>query len=730
MAPSLKLYHRSKVQVVERPPTSIPEPHSASSAVRHAAHSVVAEPCSTVHTTVQSCHHSMAAQSACKPPECLRQRSGQLAALLTTLLTRPQRYFADNKRPDQIVLPGSQSETPLTNAEPPKLATLPTAPASEPELAQPIPKTPPTPEQVNANIPPTGTGTASVAPPVTPLPPPPKRKPRRFRRFLSSLLILSTLGYAGGVYYSLVSDNFHDFFTEYIPFGEDSVAYFEEREYRKRFPTRGVQQKAYPQIRGENKVTIGKSSGESPRVAGGSDLGQKGRHVSAVEDSKPQPAAAQQNPSQAAPNEKTKAVEAAKKDAKPAGDTAPTGERSVPKAEAKPAPAPASTNAAPAVSAPSAPAATLIDHVTVPNAAEPVVQAAVKLVNDLITVINSDPNASKYQTTLTSAKSQLSDIISSVGTLKEQVNSEATKKITDAHKEFDTAAKELVSRLEKEMQAQEMHWREEYENEREKLSHSYQAKLSAELDVVRKLAEERSRSAIIEKEILLNRQFSQDVRDRVESERNGRLSKLEELSTSVSELEKLTGDWNKIVDANLATQHLHVALESVRAAIARQDHPTPFINELAALREIGNGNEVVNAAIASIPPVAYQRGVPTPAHLIDRYRRVASEVRKAALLPEDAGVASHAASAVLSKFLFSKKGEGLPEGNDVEAVLTRTEVLLEEGDLDGAAREMNGLQGWAGVLSKDWVSECRRVLETKQALEVSYYELPIQTQVY
>jgi len=52
-------------------------------------------------------------------------------------------------------------------------------------------------------------------------------------------------------------------------------------------------------------------------------------------------------------------------------------------------------------------------------------------------------------------------------------------------------------------------------------------------------------------------------------------------------------------------------------------------------------------------------------------------------------------------------------------VLTRTEVLLEEGDLDGAAREMNGLHGWAGVLSKDWVGECRRVLETRQALEVS-----------
>lgn len=518
-----------------------------------------------------------------------------------------------------------------------------------------------------------------------------------------------------------MSDNFHDFFTEYVPFGEDAVAYFEEREFRKRFPTREVQQKNYPQIRGENKVTIGKSSGESPRIASTtSDLGQKGRHVSALEENNPQPKAAQQNPSQATSKEKTKAVENVKKDAntgaKPKDVAGAKTQELVPKAEAKPV----ADTTKPATT--SAPAATLVDHVTVPNASEPAVQAAVKLVNDLITVINADPNASKYQTTLESAKSQLSGIISNIGTLKEQIQHEATSKITDAHKEFDFAAKELVSRLEKEMQTQEMHWREEYESEREKLSQSYQAKLSTELDVVRKVAEERTRSAMIEQEIALHRQFADEVRDRVEAERNGRLSKLDQLSSSVSELEKLTGDWNSVVDANLATQHLHVALESVRAAIAKQDHPTPFINELAALKEIGNGNEVVNAAIASIPPVAYQRGVPTPAHLIDRYRRVASEVRKAALLPEDAGVASHAASAVLSRFLFSKKGEGLPEGNDVEAVLTRTEVLLEEGDLDAAAREMNGLQGWAGVLSKDWVAECRRVLETKQALDVSPYQ--------
>ena len=530
---------------------------------------------------------------------------------------------------------------------------------------------------------------------------------------MTSLLLISTLGYAGSVYYSLINDNFHDFFTEYVPYAEDAVAYFEERDFQKRFPSRLVEQKNYPQIRGENKVTIGRSSGVSPTVSQvESDLGQKGRHVSAVEENT---ATAQQAPSSASKKENVAAVESAKKDsAKPAEK---------PKEDAKVQAAPAPSTPAPTTPAPAAAKASLIDHVNVPNATEPVVQAAVKMVNDIITVINNDPNATKYETTLSSAKSQLHQIISEIGTLKSQISQDAESKIANAHKEFDTAAKELVTRLEKEMQTQELHWREEYENEREKLAQSYQTKLAAELDVARKVSEQQTKNAMLEQEISLHRRFSEQVANSVEAERNGRLSKLNELSSSVSELEKLTGEWNSVIDANLATQHLHVALESVRAAIGKYDHPTPFINELAALKEMGNSNEVINAAIASIPPVAYQRGVPTSAHLIDRFRRVASEVRKAALLPEDAGVASHAASAVLSRFMFSKKGEGMPEGSDAEAVLTRTEVFLEEGDLDGAAREMNGLHGWASVLSKDWVQECRRVLETKQALDVSLQSL-------
>lgn len=149
-----------------------------------------------------------------------------------------------------------------------------------------------------------------------------------------------------------------------------------------------------------------------------------------------------------------------------------------------------------------------------------------------------------------------------------------------------------------------------------------------------------------------------------------------------------------------------VTVEAVKATLENQVTPKPFIIELATLKETAADDPTVSAAIASINPAACQHGIANSAQLIDRFRQVSQEVSKAALLPEDADVASHLASLAISNVLFKKSG--LAVGQDAEVVLARTEVLFEEGDLDAAAREMNGLQGWAKVLSKDWLGEVRR----------------------
>ncbi|KAL8917464.1 MAG: hypothetical protein Q9172_005844 [Xanthocarpia lactea] len=697
------------------------------------------------------------------------------------------RTFADAKKPDiepkasiqdsdAIVFPGSQSQTakgptpPAPGPISPTSATAssPATPTSDAIVPpQNVPLIPPQPPGGKVQTaPPTSLPPATrhdeapiapkassksdaTAPPTPPPPPPPsKPKPRRFRRFLITLILLSAFGFAGGTYYSLLSDNFHDFFTEYVPFGEDAVLYFEEREFRRRFPsmTNPTNRPSPP----ANTITIPSRSGLSWKVSEedqkGSDLEKKGRHMSALDANEPKPAKenAQQTPSVATGSEKLQAVEQVKKDSPP---SAPKSEGSANTSQKQSGPTPSkepekTAPAPPPAEAPSPPPVQKseaksqdsaarppevnepskimpmprIDPLTIPNAEEPVVQDLVKIINDLIVVVNADNAQTKYQSPLSKAKSELAAVGAKIMALKEAEKSAAQEKIKASEAEFENAAKELVRRLEEELRNQSAAYRDEFETERERISKRYQERLDNEIKRAQEVSDQRLKNELLEQAVSLQKKFISEVQQQVETERSGRLSKLSSLSSSIEELESLTSSWNKVIDTNLQTQHLLLAVEAVRSTLENADRPRPFLTELATLKELATNDPVISSAIASINPSAYQRGVPTTSQLIDRFRRVASEVRKASLLPENAGVASHAASYLLSRLMFQK--QGMTMGDDVESVLTRTETLLEEGRLDEAAREINCLDGWAKSLSKDWLGEVRKVLEVRQAVDV------------
>lgn len=631
---------------------------------------------------------------------------------------------------------------PATTVIPPVPA--PTTPASTTSIPPAvIPKEPSPPPSTSGT---TATSQTSAPPPPPPsTPPPPAPQARRSRlRFLAWLAALTAVAYAGGVFFALNNDSFHDFFTEYVPLGEDIVLYFEERAFHRRFPNAKsnlYKSPSAPTPVEDKKVTIPLRSGLSWKTVDeskGSDVSQRGAHMSAVEEpTKAAKEEAKGNQVDTTTREKSAAVESVKK-----GDTAtkpaPAKQESKPntkpdsKSASKSAPVPPSPAAPSPKSDPRPPALSpvaSISPVTVPNGDEPVVQELVKIINDLVTVVNADgaETANRYAAPMEKAKQAVVAAASHVSQLRDAERAAAEARIREAHKEFDEGAKKLLERIETAQREDDARYREEFEAERAKIAQQYENRLQAELERTQQVLEQRRKNELSEQAIKMKESFISDVKGLVEAERDGRLSKLTDLTTNVDKLEQLTSNWNGIIDSNLATQKLQVAVDAVRSAIDTANHthrPTPFVREMAALKLVADSDPVVDAAVASVNPSAYQKGVPSPAQLIDRFRRVASEVRKASLLPEDAGIASHAASRLLSTVMFKKRG--IPEGDDVESVLTRTETLLEEGDLDNAAREMNELKGWAGVLSKDWLNDVRKVLEVQQALEVIETEARLQ----
>ncbi|TFA98309.1 MICOS complex subunit MIC60 [Trichoderma ghanense] len=624
-----------------------------------------------------------------KPIAAAAGRQWSVAAARQAPLAK--RFYADQKTPP--VLPTSETLS-SERAPPPPAPELVDTTVTPSE----IPPTPPPPPPVSQSAEP---------PKASPPPPPPKKKKgffRRLRNFIFTLMVLGAAGFGGGVWYSRVNDTFHDYFTEYVPFGEQAVLYLEELDFKKRFPNArlGGGRRTDP---GE-KVRIPAQSGASWRVAEKTEPSE--RRTSASPSVK-KPENRPEEPAKPAPQQEAVV-------AKPAEKVTPPEEAAAVDSKAK---------ATDIKDTPAAKPLKSIDLMALPDAKEPIVRDLVHMLNDLILVINADGASGKYSSTVEKAKDEVLRIGNRLKDLKNEAEKKASEDVRSTVAEFDVAANDLIRRVEGTMAQQEVAWRKEFEEQMKAVRESYDERVKLLLEREKKLNEEKLQNQLLEQAIALKKECLKEVETLVEEERNSRLGKLNDLSAAVSQLEQLTTGWNEIVDTNLKTQQLHVAVEAVRASLEDGQHPRPFIRELVALKEIAADDAVVDAAIASIPPSAYQRGIPTSSQLIDRFRRVASEVRKASLLPEDAGVASHASSWVLSHVMFKK--QGLAEGDDVESILTRTQTYLEEGDLDAATREMNGLQGWAKTLSKDWLAEARKVLEVRQALDVIAAEARLQS---
>ncbi|GKT91561.1 mitochondrion protein [Colletotrichum tofieldiae] len=529
-----------------------------------------------------------------------------------------RRHFADDKKPDPsrpAALPTTETVTAEKSAVPEVQAVEPTIPKED--------------------------SPADAAP---------KKKGffRRLRNLVLTLAILGAIGFGGGVWYSRINDDFHDFFTEYVPFGEQAVLYFEEADFRKRFPN--ISNKLKGRDTG-GQVKIPPERGEPA-----------GRQSSAVDKAAAKVVAVKEE--QNKPVEKPKAAPEPPKPApEPVKETKPAAPKEDP--------------------------------------------AAFKAPRSM-----SPRGHGRYSPTIDKAKGELSKVGSKIKAIKSSVEQKAAAEVQAKVADFDKAANDLIARVESAMVAQETQWRKEFEDEMQKVKESYDERVKLLLEREKQLNEERLNNQLLEQALALKKEFVSEVQNHVESEREGRLGKLDKLSAAVADLEKLTTGWNEVVDTNLRTQQLHVAVDAPRERHA----PQAFTRELVALKEIAAEDPVVNAAIASINPSAYQRGLSNAAQLIDRFRIVANE---------EAGVASHASSYLLSKVMFKK--QGLVGGDDVESILTRTQTLLEEGNLDAAAREMNGLQGWAKTLSRDWLGEVRKVLEVQQALDVIATEARLQS---
>ncbi|KAL1411373.1 MICOS complex subunit mic60 [Vanrija albida] len=350
---------------------------------------------------------------------------------------------------------------------------------------------------------------------------------------------------------------------------------------------------------------------------------------------------------------------------------------------------------------------------------EPIISQLASTIDSLTTSLSSNKGGPSAQAAdiLDKAQGDLNALNQRLSDIKKAEQERLQKAVDSKQAEFEVALKQKQD----EWQKGEEGLKESWDAERQKMIDGWRSVLDGELDAQRQNIEARLHDEVVSQGIELQRRWLRSIKSQVETERGGRLAKLDHLNTSLKQLERITLDNSAVLDDNIRLHKVWSALRAVQSKAERGDQS--FDDELRVLQGLTKSDDksIVDATLSSLESSGIaQTGVKSLSALSSWFTNaVAPRIQSASLVPapEEAGVGSHLASATLSKILFRPKA-GLVDGDDVAAVLARAEWALQAKDLDAAAREVNSLRGWPKQLAADWLREARRRLEVQQALDI------------
>lgn len=342
---------------------------------------------------------------------------------------------------------------------------------------------------------------------------------------------------------------------------------------------------------------------------------------------------------------------------------------------------------------------------------EPIMSELNTTLHQLVSILNENGIPEQGHEVFEKANAELKHLSERVEALKVEgeaqaatVMAELTEKYNRLVSEKEASHEGHVSQLKKELE-------ETYEQEKRKA-------IEYELKTQQEILREEQKQELMKYAMDMQRRWVREVKVRVENERGGRLARLDKINMRLKTLERQGEDNAEFLDQSARTHQLWCGIKALEKAYEAGER-RPFDRELARLKRLAESEkdaEVLKAVLAAVPENVAAEGVDSVPELMDRFEYVADRVREASLVPENGGVLAHGMSVILSKLMFKK--HGLVPGNDVEAILARTEYYLVESDLEQAVRELNQLKGWSKRLAKDWIIAARRRVEVGQAIDV------------
>jgi len=232
----------------------------------------------------------------------------------------------------------------------------------------------------------------------------------------------------------------------------------------------------------------------------------------------------------------------------------------------------------------------------------------------------------------------------------------------------------------------------------------------------------------------LTRHHQHEMAEQVNSLTDKQAAALSNLSGKVTGLATAVEERATSDSASLASQALWLACANLNTTVntgevtasSWEEKLKPLVKDVEMVKTVAGGDELVKVVLASISPLALERGVYTEDSLKERFVNVEKAARRVAGVGEEGGSLLAFGLSYLQSILMVNLEERSPvnlSGVDMSKVSTIDLVnmakhSLDRGDLARAVQVIALVKGEAGRVVSDWLGEARLTLETMQAVQV------------
>merc|ERR1711915_195568 len=229
----------------------------------------------------------------------------------------------------------------------------------------------------------------------------------------------------------------------------------------------------------------------------------------------------------------------------------------------------------------------------------------------------------------------------------------------------------------------------------------------------------------------LKREYEQQAFEEVEKLSNSHMESLATLSGTITGINTALDERETSDTASLASQRLWLACNSLKTAVETgnvdasswEEKLRPLSDLFSGVQQAAVDDTFLSTILASISPVALNRGVYTEDRLKERFSKVEKVAKKVAGIGENGGSLLAFGLCYLQSLLVvdttsmgSLDSLDLSTTSPVELVMIARHSL-DRGNLGKAVQVLGQLTGEPARVASDWLAEARLTLETKQAVE-------------